>query len=108
MGGVSVVHWLVLLLPLVAIAAVVWVLIRDRGKEVGAPPLAARPAPAAPAAEEPLPAIPPELETRLWVLLRDRQTIQAIAMVKDELGLDLRRSKQVVDDVERRLPRAPG
>jgi len=55
-----------------------------------------------------LPPLPPELETRLWVLLRDRQQIQAIAMVRDELGLDLRRSKQVVDDVERRLPRAPG
>ena len=55
-----------------------------------------------------MPPLPPELETRLWVLLRDRQQVQAIAMVRDELGLDLRRSKQLVDDVERRLPRAPG
>ncbi|WP_419808483.1 hypothetical protein [Sphingomonas sp.] len=51
-----------------------------------------------------LPPIPAELETRLWVLIRDQQMFQAVAMVRDELGLDLRQSKQVVDAVEARLP----
>ena len=59
---------------------------------------------ATPPRDPSLRAIPAELETRIWVLVRDRQHIQAIAMVRDELGLDLRRSKQVVDEVERRLP----
>ena len=58
----------------------------------------------APEPEPALPPIPAELETRVWVLVRDRQHIQAVAMVRDELGLDLRRSKQVVDDIEQRLP----
>ena len=101
MGGVSVVHWLVLLLAAVVVGLVV-LLVRGRGRDLTAPPPAVR---RVATADEPQPPLPTDLETRLWVLLRDGEKIQAVKMVRDELGLDLRRSKQVVDEVEERLPR---
>ena len=105
MGGVSIVHWLVLLLPVAAIVGVILLFARKRDTDLTAPPSAVRPTTAA---ARPRPAVPAELETRLWVLIRDGDKIQAVKMVREELGLDLHHSKQVVDDVERRLPRGPG
>ena len=84
--------WLVVIVAVLAVAGLAGWMMSGQGQRW------------APAAEPALPPIPAELETRIWVLLRDRQHIQAVAMVRDELGLDLRRSKQVVDEVEARLP----
>ena len=57
-----------------------------------------------PAPEPALPPVPAALETRVWVLLRDGQRVGAVAMVRDEMGLDLRRSARLVEAIEWRLP----
>jgi len=101
MGGFSPIHWLVLLVPVAAIAIVLARVSRKGGREVGAPPGSAV---GRVPAHETVPTVPSDLETRLWVLLRDGQKIQAIKMVHEEMGLNLQRSKLTVEDVERRLP----
>ena len=81
MGSVSVVHWLVLVLPVAAVVGVILLFARRKDRDLIAPPSATRAA----VADEPLPAVPGELETRLWMLLRDGQKIEAIKMVREEL-----------------------
>jgi hypothetical protein len=108
MGSVSPTHWLILLLPVI-VAGVVAVLLlsRRRRDDLMAPPRSTQPATimSPPAEPAPVPVtLPPDVEMKVWVELRDGNVINAIKLVHEATGLHLKEAKDAVDELRRRDP----
>jgi hypothetical protein len=104
MAGLSPVHWLILLLPVVAVVAFV---LGRRGAAGGrvdhVGPSARMVTPLPPGHAGPTP-LTPELETMVWAELRNDRLIQAIKLVRDGTGMGLRDAKDLVEAMQRNGP----
>ncbi|MGK6320043.1 ribosomal protein L7/L12 [Sphingomonas sp. DT-204] len=111
MGSFSLIHSLILLLPVIAAGLLALLLSRRRGRrdDLGVPPRPAQPAaivpPAPPAASVQAPVtLPPDVEMKVWVELRDGNVINAVKLVRDATGLHLKEAQEMVDELRRRDP----